>query len=679
MPAFTTMWGRLLAARPHGVCPATWWELTAKPACRSFCINYSKQAAHRRRELSSFLLQAIQRAQVAGNWAAVHSLRGRLSAMAAHRLAGRAVRAHLAPGAAVAAAPVFQFAAEANSARAPPAPLHLSAGGRVLTDPAAIAAEITGYFGALFQGRHVTTADRPEPFDSGRPFEPDFQHFQDFVRDIPAVDQFQAATMDLPLNLPELEFAAASAASGKAPGLDGLPYEFYRRTMHLVGPSLLEALNTMLERGALTPSLQLGAVRLLPKVAGVPAASQLRPITLLSCDYKLMTKIYVQRLLPILPTVLTTHQLCSVRGRSIFDGCTALLSVVEACHRERRPGFLINLDFFHAYDRVCMSYVDRVLAAMGFGDQFRAAIRTLHRGARAVFLLDEVSEEVEVEFSIRQGDPIATLIFTINMEPFLSALHRYLPGITIGQIKEQVEAYMDDVDAVGQREADLHLIDRLSRLFEAMSGQILNRNRKTAILGLGTWAGRQDWPLRWLSSPPTLKVFGVTFAPSLALTITASWEACSRGVLAAISFWSGRFLPTIRLKRDALEAFIFSKLWYLCQVLPLPAQVAQRLAAAAGTYLWRGHLERLAWQELHSPLAAGGLALSCLRTRAQALLAKQFCWAVGNGGKAAAHWAFWLGNRLGEALPGLAGTPQARSTPPCLARSGRRSGRAAGV
>ena len=49
----------------------------------------------------------------------------------------------------------------------------------------------------------------------------------------------------------------------------------------------MEALNTMLERGALTASLQRGVVRLLLKVPGAPVASQLQPITLLSCDYKL--------------------------------------------------------------------------------------------------------------------------------------------------------------------------------------------------------------------------------------------------------------------------------------------------------------------------------------------------------------------------------------------------------
>ena len=83
-----------------------------------------------------------------------------------------------------------------------------------------------------------------------------------------------------------------------------------------------------------------------------------------------------------------------------------------------------------------------------------------------------------------------------------------------------------------------------------------------------------------------------------------------------------------------METFALSKLWYLCQILPMPPQVAQQLTTAAGAFLWRGHLERLAWQELHCPPLEGGLGVSSIATRAQALLAKQFCWAVGQEGEA---------------------------------------------
>ncbi len=112
----------------------------------------------------------------------------------------------------------------------------------------------------------------------------------------------------------------------------------------------------------------------------MPLASQLRPITLLNTDYKLLTKVYVARLMQVLPTTLHTSQLCSVRGRNIIQGAISLWSTAEFIKQQKRNGFLMNLDFYHAYDRVCLPYVDRVLEAAGFGVAFREVVATLHRG-----------------------------------------------------------------------------------------------------------------------------------------------------------------------------------------------------------------------------------------------------------------------------------------------------------
>ena len=104
---------------------------------------------------------------------------------------------------------------------------------------------------------------------------------------------------------------------------------------------------------------------------------------------------------------------------------------------------------------------------------------------------------------------------------------------------------MDDVDIIGQSEEDLLLANTICSQFEAMSGAIVNRNRKSAILGLGTWAGRQNWPLTWLSSPSTLRVFGVEFAASLKETTTASWNAAVIRFQAAIAPWQQRQITTL--------------------------------------------------------------------------------------------------------------------------------------
>ncbi len=75
---------------------------------------------------------------------------------------------------------------------------------------------------------------------------------------------------------------------------------------------MVDALNTMIEEGQLATSLHQGAIRMNPKFKGVPLTLQLRPITLLTTDYKLLTKVYMNRLLHIMPAILKKVQLCSV-------------------------------------------------------------------------------------------------------------------------------------------------------------------------------------------------------------------------------------------------------------------------------------------------------------------------------------------------------------------------------
>jgi hypothetical protein len=124
-------------------------------------------------------------------------------------------------------------------------------------------------------------------------------------------------------------------------------------------------------------------------------------------------------------------------------------------------------------------------------------------------------------------------------------------------------------------------------------------------------------------------------------------------------------VPFLSERRDVLEVFVFSKLWYLAQILPLPQAMTTRATSLAGSFLWAGHLERLAWQELHHKRQAGELGVSCIFTRGQALLAKQLCHQVAGGGTPAGHLAFWLGAAVGHYVPALVGgsrTPR----PPAL-------------
>jgi len=654
LPSFRRTWDQLEAtAEDHPGGPAGWWEETAKPGMVSFCKFFAGMVAGRRKLTRRLFTRSLEIALEAGNWQEAEAAKCGLKKMDLEEAAGLGVRAKQpllegeVPG-------LYHLAAEGKSGASPGLEAVKRPDGTILTDPGEVEQEVSAYFKALFHGRHRASEERPEPFDSGSPFQEDFSRVGQFLEDLPQLEEEERERLEAPFLLSELEAAIQKAETGKSPGLDGLPYEFFKATLGLIGPRMLAALNSMLEVEELPFSLRRGVVRLLPKVAGIPMASQLRPITLLSVDYKILTKMLVARLVKALPSVLKATQLCSVEGRSIFDGAASILSTVEFLQRSKQPGFLVSLDFFHAYDRVSLVWVDRVLEAMGFGQGLRRWIKTLHKGALATFMLHNLTRDLEILFSIRQGDPLAMILYIIQLEPLLHFLQKALRGLRVGTIREASLGYVDDVAALGDDVEDLPVLDLAVRDFEAASGAILNRNRKSMIMGLGAWATRTTWPLTWLHVTPQIKIYGVTIRPELDSTVEESWLSTIRGLQSTLNLWSTRCLPTLLLRRQALEVFALSKIWYLAQILPLPQKHLTSILAALRTFLWKGCLERLALKELHRPLSEGGLGLVCVQTRAKALLAKQACHRIASGGKSYQHLAYWIGVGL---LPNLAPGP----------------------
>ena len=121
--------------------------------------------------------------------------------------------------------------------------------------------------------------------------------------------------------------------------------------------------------------------RLCSKVNGVPSVSDLRPITLLNCDYMLLSKWFVLKLRPKLPLIIKSGQLCTVGNKNILFGVSNIISSILAVHHKKSQACLISLDFFKAYDRVMLSFLLKVMEAMNFSVTYRAWISMIHEGA----------------------------------------------------------------------------------------------------------------------------------------------------------------------------------------------------------------------------------------------------------------------------------------------------------
>ena len=88
-----------------------------------------------------------------------------------------------------------------------------------------------------------------------------------------------------------------------------------------------------------------------------------------------------------------------------------------------------------------LDFLVKVMKKMNFGDLFTDWISMMHRGAKTRFILNGLTRAIEVLFSIRQGDPLAMLLYILYIEPLLIALEKKMVGLKVVSIEQKLEAY----------------------------------------------------------------------------------------------------------------------------------------------------------------------------------------------------------------------------------------------
>ena len=195
------------------------------------------------------------------------------------------------------------------------------------------------------------------------------------------------------LSLEELAAALKGLPRGKAPGREGIPYEFYQRFWPQVGSLLADALQDAFSGGAesaLPASTLHGRITLLYKGKGADRAApaSYRPITLLNTDYKLAARIIASRMGPLLSQVVDATQTAFLPDRWIGDNVLAHLEEIAYLERAQQPGVMLLLDFEKAFDRLDRPWIERCMAAVGFGPGLRRWVRLLHSGTTAAVAMN---------------------------------------------------------------------------------------------------------------------------------------------------------------------------------------------------------------------------------------------------------------------------------------------------
>lgn len=94
-----------------------------------------------------------------------------------------------------------------------------------------------------------------------------------------------------------------------------------------------------------------------------------RPISLCNTFYKILTKILVGRIKPLLEKIISTTQKGFVLGRQILDAAIATHEIIHSMDRSKVLGMDFKLDISKAYEKVNWSFLIKILDKMGFNEK----------------------------------------------------------------------------------------------------------------------------------------------------------------------------------------------------------------------------------------------------------------------------------------------------------------------
>jgi hypothetical protein len=318
-----------------------WWEEMARPAVREFCKRYSKTRARERRGRKNWVYLLLGDALEERDWARVAGLREEIRTLLLYEETGVKLRSRCKQEAEEERASLFHIGREISSAgRGGITKLKVEKVDErgemsevVIDDEQEIEEKLVNFHDALFNGRLDSNLR-----DTGQQVQARlYLHQDEFLRGLDKLSEASKKKLKERLTEEEVVVNLKEMEGGRSPGEDGLTKEFYQSQWDTVGKDMVKVLQGTLDRESLPLSNTRGLTRPCSKVMppAVPRVTEIRPITRLNTDYKLLSRCLASRSRLVMPEVVRSRQM-AVPGRDIMEGGHNVLSAISYIEMRNR-------------------------------------------------------------------------------------------------------------------------------------------------------------------------------------------------------------------------------------------------------------------------------------------------------------------------------------------------------
>eukprot|EP00253_Pinus_taeda_P013273 PITA_13273 len=164
----------------------------------------------------------------------------------------------------------------------------------------------------------------------------------------------------------EVDEAMSQLKEGKSPGPDAFTTTFFHTFWELIKQEVWKIVEESRDIRWLLPSLNTTFIALIPKEEDSITPDKYRSIALCNVIYKVISKVIANRLKPLFPLLISPEQSVYVEGRQIMDGILLMHEIIHSLKHTKQAGMLLKLDLSTAFDKLSLTYIQKMLTAFGF-------------------------------------------------------------------------------------------------------------------------------------------------------------------------------------------------------------------------------------------------------------------------------------------------------------------------
>ena len=428
----------------------------------------------------------------------------------------------------------------------------------------------------------------------------------------------------------EIFQALKSMEENKSPGKDGIPMEFYITFWQILKKDFTELLNYIFfVKKELPDSMKTAIISMIPKKdPNDTDIAKWRPISLLCVDYKIITKVLTNRLLPTLDEIISIEQSAVVPNRTIYNNLFTIRDLIEYSNKKKIPSYILNFDQEKAFDKVDRNYMFKCLEKMNYPKEYIEFIKIIYRETYSEIQNNGYfSESIKLERGVRQGCPLSFPLYCTQNDVFTNSVNKdeNIKGFKLPGRKENIKLsqYADDTSFISTDFSDIPFIFEQFTKYKKATGCTLNIDKTEGLLMQTDriFNNNGRFPIKW-KTIDYIKILGIHFNNDTEMTQRYNITKCIQKMENNVKIQNQRHL-SLKGKTIIINTILLSKLWYVCSVFPLPKDLLQEINKIIYTFLWNNkNPEPIARETLFLPRERGGLGILVPSIESQALRTK---------------------------------------------------------